>query len=188
MNQHTHYHDDLAALRELDITDDRLATAETVLTVMRECFRAARERQRIRVTEDGQTIAWIVPAQEPDGPDLEIGRDPGGNTDFGQYILQAIRAARDGRRTRIVMHGTPVATISPYRPDGPDLLTALVYGDGIDDLKTAALRKAQRLYGDAAPLQIIRISTLRTSSGSQGKFTADITVWCRQLPAGWDVP
>lgn len=44
---------------------------------------------------------------------LEIGRDPGGNTDWGQYILDAIHAASAGKRFLITSHGQPVARLTP---------------------------------------------------------------------------
>ena len=49
--------------------------------------------------------------------DLEIGRDPGGNTDFGKYMLDAIRAAGHGQVFRITRHGREVARLVP--PEDP---------------------------------------------------------------------
>jgi antitoxin (DNA-binding transcriptional repressor) of toxin-antitoxin stability system len=45
--------------------------------------------------------------------DLETGRDPGGNTDFGQYVLAAIRAAEAGCWFRVTLHGRAIAMIVP---------------------------------------------------------------------------
>lgn len=47
--------------------------------------------------------------------DVEIGRDPGGNTDFGQLMMDVLRRAEAGEYIRIVSHGVPVARIMPPR-------------------------------------------------------------------------
>lgn len=71
------------------------------------------------------------------------------------------------------------------RLDGPDVLSASVYGNDIDGLKLAALDQARKLYGPDAPLQIEDIGNLYNSSSSRGAFHATITVRCLKLPEGW---
>lgn len=71
------------------------------------------------------------------------------------------------------------------RLDGPDMLSASVYGDNIDALKLAALDEARKLYGPDVPLQIEEVWGFRTSTSSRGAFHAYVTVRCLQIPEGW---
>ena len=67
-----------------------------------------------------------------------------------------------------------------------DLLHAVVYGDTIDALKTAALTAARALYGEEAPLQIEQVGPTHTPfAWRRGRFCADVDVRCLDLPKGW---
>jgi hypothetical protein len=72
------------------------------------------------------------------------------------------------------------------RLDGPDVLYALSHGDTIDAIKLAALDEARALYGEDAPLRIERVGSLNTAvRRSKGRFFAEVTVRCLELPEGW---
>lgn len=77
--------------------------------------------------------------------DMEIGRSPGGDTDFGQYIANAIRSAEAGRHIRLLLHGKPVARIIPAQDDdGPGSK-----GWALDQARQAeeGLKAARKLAG-----------------------------------------
>jgi predicted amidohydrolase YtcJ len=59
------------------------------------------------------------------------------------------------------------------------------YGDSAEAIRLAALDEARALYGDAAPLRIEHVGTVQTTFSRTGRFFADVTVRCLQLPEGW---
>lgn len=116
---------------------------------------------------------------------LEIGRSPAGNTDSGQYISGALRAAHDGMRFTVTCHGEPFAEIGPpSAAAGPDLLIAIANGDTLRDIQAAAMSEASALYGNAAPLVIERTGPVHASGTSRPgrRFWAEVRIRCARLP------
>lgn len=62
--------------------------------------------------------------------------------------------------------------------EGPDVLSARVYGNDVPGIQMAALDKAAELYGPSARLQIERTGTINTSLSSDGPFWAYVHVRC----------
>ena len=121
---------------------------------------------------------------------LETGRDPGGNTDFGQYALNAIKAARSGRETEVLLHGRPVAMIIPYGASepGPETFIAHPVADSYPGLIEAAEAEARAFYGPDAQLSVIQAGPVSSYGRGRGKYSARVVIRCANLPEGWDVP
>ena len=92
-------------------------------------------------------------------------------------ILECTLTRRPGRLP-FVTRPELVCYITPRRDDGPDVLSAWVHGDGIPQLRAAALGEGARLYGPGAQLAVERVGKVANSSSSKGGFYARVTVRC----------
>lgn len=112
--------------------------------------------------------------------DLEIGRDPGGNTDWGQYIADAIRAAQSGQQIRLTSHGNPVVLLTPVPDsDGYDPVPALAaLIDGLHDVAEAGTQDGlMRALGHllSGPYSGLRGGLLLDEPGREG-VTAEAAI------------
>jgi antitoxin (DNA-binding transcriptional repressor) of toxin-antitoxin stability system len=132
--------------------------------------------------------------------ELEIGRDPAGDTDFGDYVMQALRAAEGGQRIRVTRHGQVIARIEPPAPlpDDSDLLIATVKAGSLPGLRKAAMADARELYGEQAELRIEHSGPVYSyrSAGHYGslegigelRFRAEVVIRCLNYPSEAALP
>jgi hypothetical protein len=69
---------------------------------------------------------------------------------------------------------------------GPDVLRAFAYGNGITEIKMAALDQARELYGEKAMLKVEAMGHVGTAAcwtpgGEQGRFCAYVYIRCLDL-------
>jgi hypothetical protein len=117
-----------------------------------------------------------------------------GTTDPAMHgsLTEAVRAARSGRVVAITdpqEGGDIMARIVPAHPvNGPDRMSATVYGDSYEELIEAARAEARNFYGPDAPLGVEQVGVISNSFSSRGQYTTTVRIRCTRLPEGWDVP
>lgn len=99
-------------------------------------------------------------------------------------ILAAFGEAGDALRRGKADVENALRLVEAARRDGPDVLVALVYGDGIPEMQGAALIEAASLWGETADLTVDGVTAVKTSmrGSTRGRFNAYVRVRCLNYP------